>query len=423
MDNTRNRVLLLLEGIFFMVGLVFFDANTILPLLIKKLTGSEIMVGVLGMAPAFSLGITSFFAGNYVRPLTYKKKFMLTISSAGRLPLWILALSLIFLTTDNPIFWSILIIGIQFLFWFADGAVYTAWTDLIGKSLNPNSRGRFFGLIQIIAGIFSIFAGGLISKILGLESLKFPINYGVILLIGAFLYTLSIIMFAGVKEEPSITSKKESIRNLFIRIPEYFRSSKPFTMAMGSLFLATMGTIALPFYIVYGESNFGLAAADIGILISMKIIGKMVGGALFGFVGDKMGHEKGIKFFSISTLLPPLLAIFTVVVGFSDFIFIIFCCIYFFIGMYTGGGMVFMNYMIDLIPADQRTLFAGLLNVVRTPAAVAPVIGGIIVTNFSYLPVFIFALIFTLMGTILAFFLPSASRTETIPRNEISGKK
>ena len=76
--------------------------------------------------------------------------------------------------------------------------------------------------------------------------------------------------------------------------------------------------------------------------------------------------------------------------------------------------MVFMNYMIDLVPADQRTLFAGFTNVVRVPASFAPFIGGFIVNQWSYKPVFILSLIFALAGTYISFSLPAASRTSKI---------
>ncbi|MFW5986067.1 MAG: MFS transporter, partial [Halanaerobiales bacterium] len=201
----RNYVLLLVEGILFTVGMVFFDTNTILPLLMKELTGSVIMVGFIGTAPALGMGLTSLLAGNWVKSYKYKKKFMVTVSSLGRLPLWILGLSLIFISLDNVYFWGTMIIGIQFLFWLADGAVYSAWSDLMGKSINASNRGRFLGVTQIAGGIIAIIAGGFVNRLIDLEFLAFPANYGLILCIGALLFTLSILAFSGVIEKPSST--------------------------------------------------------------------------------------------------------------------------------------------------------------------------------------------------------------------------
>lgn len=408
----RNYVLLIIEGIFFTVGMVFFDTNTILPLLMEKLTGSAIMVGFIGTAPALGMGLTSLLAGNWVRPYRYKKRFIVTISSLGRLPLWILGLSLLFITTKNVYFWGTLIIGIQLMFWLADGAVYSAWSDLIGKSINSDSRGRFLGSMQIIGGIIAIMAGGIVNRILNLEYLSFPGNYGLILSIGAFLFTISVLSFAGVIEKPSSTGKRENIINLLKLIPHYFKTVKPFSLAMTVLFFSNIALISFPFYITYARTNFGLKSSDVGILISSQIIGKMLGGLFLGFIGDKAGHEKAVLCFAVSSLIPPLMAMVlgTTVAGNS--VLIISIIIFFFLGMFKRGWIGFINYIIDLVPDHQRTLYTGLMNLIRIPAAILPVLGGLLVSAYGYTPVFVIAFSFTIIGIIIAFKLPPTGRIE-----------
>ncbi|MFW6006363.1 MAG: MFS transporter [Bacillota bacterium] len=416
--SKKNYLFLLFEGICFNIGMVFFDGNTILPLLVEELTGSSILVGLLGMAPAFGMGVTSLIAGNYTRTLPYKKKFIVTFSSTGRLPLWILGLSLLLIPASNPILWALLIIGIQYSFWLADGAVYTAWTDLIGKTVSEDIRGRFFSVTQLLGGGLAIFAGGLISKILNLEFVEFPKNYGLVITIGALCFTGSIIMFSRIREnKASLVSKKEKSLELLKNIPHYLKISKPFSQSIFILFLCTMGTISLPFYITYAKTGFGLAEKQVGIFISLRIIGKFVGGIIFGYIGDKYGHEKSIIIYGFSAFLPGLLALLINPSLSENIIFILFNIIYFFVGIQVGSWMVFMNYMIDLIPANQRTLFAGFLNVVRVPASFAPFIGGLIVSHWSYKPVFILSLIFGLIGTYFSFLLPAAERTSKIKKD------
>lgn len=411
----KNYLFLLLEGMCFNIGLVFIDGNTILPLLVEELTGSSILVGLLGMAPAFGMGVTSLIAGNYSRSLPYKKKFILKFSSIGRLPLWLLGIALLFLPTDNAIIWAFLILTIQYAFWLVDGAVYTAWTDLIGKTISGNIRGRFFSVTQLLGGGLAIFAGGLISKILNIHFLDFPSNYGLVIIIGALCFSLSIFMFSQIKENKvSSVSEKESSLELIKNIPEYLKSSRAFTKSMVILFLGTMTTISLPFYITFAKNSFGLAESEVGIFISLRIIGKFLGGIVFGIIGDKFGHEKSIIIYGFSILFPGLIAILINPSMSTTLIIILFNIIYFFVGIQVGSWMVFMNYMIDLIPADQRTLFAGFINLVRVPASFAPFIGGFIVNQWNYTPVFVISLIFGAIGTYLAFLLPATSRTSKI---------
>ncbi|MFW5985542.1 MAG: MFS transporter [Halanaerobiaceae bacterium] len=418
-NRHRNYIILFLEGIFFHVGLVFFDASTILPLLMNKFTDSSILVGLLGMAPGFSMGITAVLAGNYGRSLPYKKKFILTASSVGRLSLWILGLSLIFIPFTNPFFWAGLILFIQYLFWLADGAVFTAWSDLINKSISERLRGRFLSLVQIVGGTIAIFAGKYVTKILKIDFLSFPTNYGVIITIGALLFTFSIIMFASVREQDrSSTSKSDSPRELIKKIPVYFRSSAGFSRAMLTLFFCTLATIALPFFIVYAEKSFGLAESTVGAFVSLRIGGRIIGALAFGFVGDRLGHEKSITIFALSASIPAFMAL-IVKTWMPDLVILgLFYMIFLFIGiMQAGAWMAFMNYTIDLVAGNQLTLFAGFIQLVRVPASVAPFFGGLIANTGGYLTVFVLSAIFALIGTYFSLILPAAERTGGISEN------
>ncbi len=412
-NKHHNYLFLFLEGLCFSLGLVFFDSSTILPLLMQRFTDSAILVGLVGMAPAFSMGLTALLAGNYGRSIKFKKSFILKISSAGRLPLWILGLTLLFFPLENPFFWAFLILAIQFVFWLADGAVFTAWTDLIAKSISGNFRGRFLSFMQIISGIISIFAAMMVSRILNLDFLNFPRNYGLLLTIGAILFTLSIFMFGSIKEkEASITTRRDSIIQLVKKLPDYFRKNVAFSRSMLTLFLCTLATIALPFYIVYAENIFGLGETEVGFFISARIIGRILGAFFYGVIGDKFGHEQGVKIFSFSTGIPVVFAL-LLNPGLPDnLVFILFVLIFFFIGvMQTGGWSVFMNYMIDVVNASDRTLFAGFTSLIKVPASIAPLLGGFILNKAGFLPVFLLAALFSLLGIYTSFILPAADRT------------
>lgn len=413
-NHYRNYFLLMMEGICFSIGIVFFDTSTILPLLMNRFTDSSILVGLLGMAPGFSMGFTAILAGNYGRSLTYKKKFIVSVSSIGRLSLWFLGLMLIFVPLTHPTFWALLILIIQYNFWFVDGAVFTAWSDLFGKSISDDVRGRFMSVMQISSGILAIFAGRLISRIMGLEFLSFPQNYGVIISIGAFFFTISIIMFLMVREKkPSSTSKTDSPRELVRKLPAYFKKNKAFSRSMLTLFFCTLGTIALPFFITYAENVFSLAEAEVGGFVSLRIVGRIGGAFLFGILGDKLGHEQGIKVYAVSAAVPALLTLAINQSMSSRLILFSFWAVFLSIGiMQAGAWMTFMNYMIDLVDSGERTLFAGLFQLVRVPASIAPFLGGLIVNQGSYVIVFVLSAVFSIIGAYFAYALPAAERTK-----------
>ena len=407
-DNyKKNYIYLTLEGILFDVGFVFFDPTTILPLLIERLTGSAFLVGLLTMVRYLGAGIFSLLAGNWNRTLKFKKKYLIKYSAITRLPIWLLGFYLFFFHNGNVILVGLFIIFIQFLFWAGDGALSTAWVDVVGKTIDPYQRGKFFSIRQITSGLIAILAGFIIKYILSLESLVFPSNYGLIISISAFLYTLSLFMFFGIEEKASIVKEKESIKNLLKNVFTYFKNNKNFSKSMAVLGFSMLSSIALPFYIVYAKTTFNILDSTVGIFIIVQTLGKILGGLIYGIVGDRHGHHRSMLIYSISTTTAPIIAIITGMF-FADYIIILYSLLYFLLGFFMNGWPIFFNYMIDSVAKEDRTLYAGLVNVVKIPASLAPFAGGIIVSFWGYYPMFYLALIFSFIGLAFAITLKDA---------------
>ena len=397
----KNYIYLITEGIFFDVGFVFFDPTTILPLLMERLTGSTFLVGLLAMVRYLGAGIFSLLAGNWNRSIEYKKHFLIKYSALSRLPIWLLGFYLVFFQNDNVILVGLFIILIQMLFWSGDGALSTAWIDVVGKTIDPYQRGKFFSIRQISSGLIAILAGFVIKYILSLESLNFPANYGIIIMISALLYTFSLFMFFGIKEKPSQIKDKENLKVLLKNVVFYFKNNKAFSKSMVVLGFSMLSSISLPFYIVYAKTTFNIQDSTVGIFIIVQTIGKILGGLIYGVIGDRYGHHRSILIYSFCTTTVPIIAILTGLY-FSQYILILYSILYFMLGFFMNGWPIFFNYMIDSVNKKDRSLYAGLVNVVKIPASLAPFLGGIIVNFWGYMPMFILALIFSIVGLIFA---------------------
>ncbi|MFW5985782.1 MAG: MFS transporter, partial [Halanaerobiales bacterium] len=196
--------------------------------------------------------------------------------------------------------------------------------------------------------------------------------------------------------------------------PEYFKTSRAFSLAMTVLFFSNITLISFPFYITYARDIFGLPAGKVGILISSQIVGTMLGGLFLGYIGDKKGHEKAVLCFAASSFIPPLMALILGLInpGKGLSITLITIIIFFFMGMFKRGWIGFINYIIDLVPDHQRTLYTGLMNLIRIPAAIFPVLGGLFVSAYGYNSIFIIAFFFTIIGIIIALKLPPAGHID-----------
>ncbi len=385
----RTYLLLLFEGVFFTVALVFFDGNTILPLLVYNLTGSSVLVGLIGMAPHLGAFVASLFAANLIRTMPYKRKFVLVGSSLGRLPIWLAAGLMFVVSVDQWWLAALVVVVVKFLFWFVDGLVGIAWVDLMGKSIESHQRGRFFAIIQVSAGLIAVFAGGLVRQILELKTPGFPGNYGILFILAAFLFSTTILVFLFVEEKPSPVMARDRTWDFIKNIPGYFLANRLFARAMAVSVLHSMLFLSMPFFVVFGQTQLGFSQSDVGFFLSAQIMGGIVGGMLWGWIGDRWGHHRGILTVCSVTSAPPVIALLTGLLLPASIAFAAYLILFFLVGMHINGWPTFLNYTLDVVPAAERTLYTGLMNMVRAPVALAPVLGGILATWFGYYTLFV----------------------------------
>ncbi len=402
----RNYRLLLAEGILFTVGLVFFDPNTVLPLLMERLTGSAVLVGLVGAVQPLAKGITPILAGNWISSLAYKKRFLVLMMSIGRLPLWILALSLIWIPDAPAFFWAGLLLIVQMLFWFGDSAGDPAWIDMVGKAVPSGRRGRFFAIRQVIGGVLSVAAGAAVAAILAAEAVAFPVNYGLVVCIGALLYLANVGTFVGLVERPSPTSRRLRIITLVRTLPHYLRANGTFGTTMIVLILFNMSRLSLPFYVVFAIREFGLDEGALAVFLPLQMVGRIVGAVIWGHMGDRHGHQRAIKVAALICAAPPLIAIGTGLAVPVVPAMVTFGLLFLVLGLSLAGWPPFMNYVLDIVPDRERPLYAGLMGIGNIPAALAPVAGGLLIQTVSYPALFGITALLTVAGFLVALSLP-----------------
>jgi MFS family permease len=407
-ERRRNHALLVAEGVLFTVGLVFFDPNTVVPLLAERLTGSAVLVGVVSSIQPLAKGFLPILAGNWILSIAYKKRFLVAAMSVGRLPLWILGLCLIWIPSAPAFFWGAVLLLVQVLFWFGDSAGDPAWMDMVGKSVPHDRRGRFFATRQVVGGLLSLAAGAAVAAVLGADSLRFPVNYGVVVLIGATIYLANVGTFVGLVERPSDTSPRLSLAVLVRRLPDFLRTNRSFARTMGVLVLFNMARVAMPFYIVYGRTVFGLEDSALGFIIPVQVAGRIAGAILWGTLGDRWGHQRAIRGVTVVAAIPAIVALVLGVVRPDIPVAVPFALIFFVLGMSLEGWPPFINYMLAIVTERERPMYAGLMGVGYVPAALAPIAGGLIIEHWTYGGLFAITLGLTAAGAIAATRLSAA---------------
>jgi len=412
-ETKRNYGLLVAEGILFTVGLVFFDPNTVLPLLMERLTGSAVLVGVLAAVQPLAKGFAPIISGNWISSLRYKKRFLVTAMSIGRVPLWILALCLIWIPEAPAFFWAVLLLAIQVLFWFGDASGDPAWMDMVGKSVRHDRRGRFFATRQVVGGLLSVAAGVAVAAVLGLEGVAFPVNYGLVVLIGAVIYLANVGTFVGLIERPSSTSERLPLGALFRGLPRYLGANRAFALTMGVLVLFNMARLSIPFYIVFGRQVFDLPDSALGIIIPVQMAGRIAGAVLWGVLGDRLGHQRAITGVVVVSAVPAVIALTLTLATPVSLAIVPFAILFFVLGFALEGGPPFINYMLAVVPEQERPRYAGLMGIGYVPAALAPIIGGLIIQFWDYGALFAVTAVLSTLALVVALRLPAARSRES----------
>lgn len=406
----RNYRLLVAEGVLFTVGLVFFDPNTVVPLLMDRLTGSAILVGVVAAVQPLFKGIVPILAGNWISSLPRRKRYLVGMVAVGRLPLWLLGLGLILIPGAPSWFWAAMLLLVQVLFWFGDSAGDPAWMDMVGKSVRESRRGRFFATRQVVGGLLSLAAGALVAAVLHLDRLVFPRDYGVVVLLGAAVFLGNTATFTGLVERPSGTTPRLPLRRLVTQLPVYIRRNPAFSRTMLVLILFNMARISMPFFIVFGRQVFSLPDSALGLVIPLQMAGRICGALLWGHLGDRRGHERSIRGVNLVSILPPAL---TLALGFAPPILspaVSFGVLFFVLGLSLEGWPPYINYMLDIVSPEERPMYAGLMGVGYVPATLAPIAGGLLLQHLGYPALFAVTIVLTGLGLIFAWTLPTAAR-------------
>ena len=413
-ETRRNYLLLVAEGILFTVGLVFFDPNTVLPLLMERMTGSAVLVGVVGSVEPLAKGIAPILSGNWISSLAHKKPFLISAMAVGRLPLWLLGLALIWIPESPAYLWAALILLVQVLFWFGDATGDPAWMDMVGKAVPDNRRGRFFATRQVVGGVLAVAAGTAVAAILDFDGFTFPVNYGVVITIAAVLYLFNLGTFFGMKEHASSTSDRHSLGLLIRKLPSYLTAHPTFGLTMLVLILFNSARLSLPFYIIFGQQQFGLTERALAVFIPLQMAGRIIGTLTWGGLGDRFGHQRAIKAVSVVCVIPPVIA-FTaayLIPGSLGAVsaYVPFALIFFLIGAYLEGWPAFINHMLETVPEHDRPRYAGLMGIGYVPAVLAPVVGGVIIQRVGYPALFSLTAIITITGAVAALLLRPPAR-------------
>jgi MFS family permease len=158
---------------------------------------------------------------------------------------------------------------------------------------------------------------------------------------------------------------------------------------------------------VFGLDVLRLGPGSIGVFTAAQVVGSIVSAPLMALLSEKRGRTSVIRLVAVMALLLPLAGIALVIlapVGSQAVLTVILGAIFFLLGGVNNGNMAgFTNYLLDHAPAAQRAVYVGLANTLNGLVLVAPVLGGWLLTAFSWPVLFAVTAAVSLVGLLGTF--------------------
>ncbi|MCD6291165.1 MAG: MFS transporter [Anaerolineae bacterium] len=388
-DYRRNFAALLGDFFFFGVASSFLNQTTVLPSLVRQLTSSAPLVGLVATLQNGGWLLPQLIVANYVASKPLKKRYILIPAAIGRLSYPLLALVIWQLAIPHPdVALAVFFLVITF-FAVSDGLASVPWFDVLSKSLSPELRGRLVGIAQMSTGIASVLVGVVVHRILGPEGPPFPDNYALLFAIASGSFFLSLLSISSLREHPGkVSQERPSWRAFMARLVQVVREHKAFRLVIITRLLIRWGDMAAPFYVVYALDVLHFDQGAVGLFISAQVIGGIISGLVMGYVAEHEGTRKIIRISGWLAVGTPLLALGIPMLrplspaGLLPYLYAL---VFAAMGALMNANMAgFMNYILEIAPETERPAYVGLANTLGSLILLAPFLGGWVLEAFSY---------------------------------------
>ena len=370
------------HAVFLALMKPFLDTDTIIPAMILKSGGNELLIG---LATAILMGVGTlfqFFFGSFLSYKKQKKKHLLIAIFLRSISILGLGLVLLWFNSLGSIFALILIFFFITIFSIAGAYGGVSYIDLVGKTVKTEKRKSLFSVKTFVAAIAFFVAALVVRKLL--NSYDFPINYSILYIIAFFLLMIASLGYFFMKEKITIPSPKKKFIEFIKAAPIEIKKNQNLKYYL--LLINTLGLsiTAFPFLISYTKKVVGLTNNDIGNFLLMKVSGMVVFSLIIYAIHKKINYKQMLIICVILGTSIPILAI--IFVGNT----LIYSLIFFLAGsLFAILSIARSGIILEISTEKNRSEYAGIVGAGSILIAVLPLFSGFLITNFGYQWVFI----------------------------------
>ncbi len=396
-DLPRNYAVNMVHGLLGQTGFRLVQAPTFVPAFIYILSGSELAVGLALAAQHFGAASSSLLGATLIEHR--KKVIPIGFLVGGLMRLQVLGLALAGLFLDGEV---ALVAACLFLclFGFFNGMQAVIFNYMMSKVIPVNLRGRLTGLRNFMAGLTASGVAYLGGQYF-IETNALGNGYSATFLTAFFLTSVGLGLLAFIKEPvPPVIRAQASFFGRMKELPALLRADPGFTRFFMARSLGALGTIAVPFYVLYAGEVVGLSGTNLGILSLAFLLSQTATNLGWGALADKTGN----RFVFMATLITWILS--TVLLFFASDILLL-GLVFAGLGAGLGGFQISsQNMVLEFGDRQDLPMRIAISNAGNSfMMGLGPLMGGFVALWFSYTAVFWCAMAFMLLALAMVAFL------------------
>lgn len=397
----RNFFALIIEGTFFFTGLAFIDVNSVIPVFIFTYTHSLKLAGLATTINLAASIVTQTLVGPYVKSIHHMPAYISRIMLIFR-PLPLLMVPVLF-SGLSPMIIVVIFLVIYTLLFSGDGLILVPWTDLFGRTILPENRGKVLGLQQLFGGFGGLAAGFIIKSVLENTGITDATRYSIIFGCSALSFIVSSAAMLLTHDLPRrIEAKPTRNWHYYAGLPAYLKKNKDFRRLAAIRVLSSFTSMIAPFLILFGQGIFRLDVSQVSTLIYIQIAGGLLGGVLWGFISSRFGNKQVIFLSQLIGLAIPVGALICFLGGGLTIPWYLLWPLILANGANMGSWVGMLNYTIDIVEEEERTVYLLLSGMITFPLTGLAFLAGILADLTGFVPLFIISGLTAILGITLA---------------------
>lgn len=381
----RNYLALIWHAVWLSLAMTFADVNTVLPALIIVVGGSQFHIGILTSIMVGIPFISQLLFVGFLKEKKFKKGYLLLGIYLRVIALAGVAFTLFEQDNLSSSIIILLVFGWMFIFSISGAFAGISYQDILGKSIKKDTRKKFLVSRQFWGSI-----GLLISAIIArqlLQQYSYPDNYLIFFSTAAVFLFIAAFGFWAIKEKPTKVEKDgKGLIEVLKSIPSVLRKDSNMRNFIILSNLIGLTVILIPFFIALLKDKAIINKSLIGNFLLLQMVGMIVSNFVWNKIVKRTAFKGVMKFTAILfSLLPVLALLFAYKLPVE-----LFALVFLLTGTGISGYKIALGgILLEITTESNRALYSGIYGAFNFTVSIFPLLIGILVMSFGYIPIFI----------------------------------